>query len=820
MSSKNNKAKDTLKELVETISPVLVVNNSSLKPYVELFQYYPENIYQKPLGTLIGFFEIKEYSDDSAYIVNFLTSTLKKEYYINPKRPVTESLDAALYKVNLALSEIAKHGNVEWLGKLNAAICVIEKNSVHFSVSGNANIFLYRNNTLNNISEGLASDSLDPHPIKTFVNVSSGRLEKNDRILITTDDIFHILTQNDLKKNFERFKDEKFVQFIKTALSNQLEMIASIIIEIKEKKEETNIKKSETKIKTQRTFNAFSKKTFEKEPDNKIINSLENHDTNKEDLNTNDYTDKKTGHIYIQGENKDYVEHSRAQIFIALAKENLTNIIFQTKNALKIKLIFYKKQLRKNITLATKNIVGKKNAYLQKRKDEKKKELEEKIVEKNIILEMENEKKNEEENSIEEKNAIIDKEIILAQERIIKKSQTKIINLKNILTKNTPEDEEEIATQDNEDEEKIYDNFSNINKEIEKENYQPLSQKLNTILSFFIEKINLLKSKNFSFIFPHFIKIRNLFSSFKSKERLILITILIAIFILPIFIVKKINKNQKPAITSLENITETTIQKLNGEKNIKPIENKKILSNKNNVIKTILFDNKIFAITDNNIFQIENGNEKEYALSQDFGSIISATFMSDLSLIFISTDKNKLISFSVINYKFSENIIPLEDISSIKFLGTYMTYLYALDNEKNQIYRFPRISGGFGEKINWYKDNNSLQNVSSMTLDENIYIIVDNKIKKLFKGKEDSYKNEATKVSATLNDLFTTSDLQDLYALDNKNMRIIKYSKNSGEILNQYQNDILEKTHSISIDEKNNIAYLATSEGLFSLLLE
>src|SRR6266568_3731172 len=95
MPSKNSvNNKEVLKDLEKKISPVLVVNNSSLKPYVELFDYAPENIYQQPLGSLVGFFEVKEYSDDSAYVVNFLTSVLKKEYYINPRRPVTESLDS------------------------------------------------------------------------------------------------------------------------------------------------------------------------------------------------------------------------------------------------------------------------------------------------------------------------------------------------------------------------------------------------------------------------------------------------------------------------------------------------------------------------------------------------------------------------------------------------------------------------------------------------------------------------------------------------------------------------------------------------------
>ena len=125
MSFRNGKKIKNTQELEKDIFPVFVVSSSSLKPYIESFNYSPENINQQPLGTLLGFFEIKEYSDDSSYIVNFLTSVVKKEYYKNPKRPVSESLDSALHKANLALAEIAKHGNINWIGKLDAAVCVL-----------------------------------------------------------------------------------------------------------------------------------------------------------------------------------------------------------------------------------------------------------------------------------------------------------------------------------------------------------------------------------------------------------------------------------------------------------------------------------------------------------------------------------------------------------------------------------------------------------------------------------------------------------------------------------------------------------------------
>lgn len=348
MPSKNQvNNKEVLKDLEKKISPILVVNNSSLKPYVELFDYAPENIYQQPLGSLVGFFEIKEYSEDSAYVVNFLTSVLKKEYYINPKRPVTESLDSALHKVNLALSELAKHGNVQWLGKLNASICVLEKNNAHFSVAGNAKIFLYRNTGLTEISEDLAADSTEPHPLKTFVNVSSGRLEKDDRLLITSEDIFHILTTIDLKKNFQRFEGEKFVQFLKTALSNQMEMIASLIVELSEPEIEVPVK-STLKKKTLNTANVFSEKTFvETVAAEKIVD--ETLSIINPPIEEIEYTDKKTGHIYVQGETSEPSENPQMALYMDSVKEKLGEAWYLTKNETRRRLNIYKKQIAKKI---------------------------------------------------------------------------------------------------------------------------------------------------------------------------------------------------------------------------------------------------------------------------------------------------------------------------------------------------------------------------------------------------------------------------------------------------------------------------------------
>ena len=376
MPSKNTEKKlDSIRELSKNISPILVINNSSLKPYIELFNYEPENIYQKPLGNLVGFFEIKEYSEQSAYIVNFLTSVLKKEYYANPRRSVAESFDSAMHKVNLALSEVTKHGNIEWIGKLHASICVIEKNSIHFTVAGNAKIFLKRKESLTDISDGLSSDESQPHPLKTFINVSSGRLEKEDKLIITSEDIFHILKLSDLKKSFQRLSKEQFVQFLKTALSNELEMIATIVVDFEETKKIPATKKI-TAIEDdfqQETVNVFSQTAFPKInfdlPVEKDSNQI------KEASEETDYTDKKTGHIYVQGSALPE-EVGQLQHYWELTTEKISDGWYFSKTALKRNYNLQKKRLRKKIEQAQKNAQLRKEQQLEKEEELKIEQLE------------------------------------------------------------------------------------------------------------------------------------------------------------------------------------------------------------------------------------------------------------------------------------------------------------------------------------------------------------------------------------------------------------------------------------------------------------
>jgi len=863
MPAKNTEKKlDSIKELQKSISPILVINNQALKPYIELFEYEPENIYQKPLGTLIGFFEIKEYSEQSAYVVNFLTSVLKKEYYANPRRSVTESFDSAMHKVNLALSEVAKHGNVEWIGKLHACICVIEKNSVHFTVAGNAKIFLNRKQVLTDISEGLSSQESEPHPLKTFVNVSSGRLEKNDKLIITSEDIFHILKLSDLQKNLQRLNKPQFVQFLKTALSNELEMIATIVTDFEEVKKSCVVKTLvETEIPFQEeAINVFSEKAFPGK-NTPAKSTEENFDLTEENLPQPDYTDKKTGHIYIQG-GAPPAELNPAQHFSEFITEKLSDGWHFTKNVTRRNFTLLKKNLQKQAEQAKAKVEIRKEQQAQARAEQAKL-AEESKIEAESLAQLAKEKEAEalkieterlarvaEEKVAEEleiKKALVENQVhqpepIIKQPQpaVEKKQIAEIINLKEKLTPAEPELSIDRPLTLDEKILKFQQQLKTQPTTIPKPAVQPPIQLKATLQKSATKMLSALQSlKKFkkpslklatgftkqikpaiSNLLPHFANFKKLFQALTIKQKLITVSALIIIFVAPIFIANWLNQPKPTTVATLPKTEISLAEKLAGEKNIKFGSTTKQLFSNAQISNILLAGDSLIASSKTSLLVWKNQTQNEYALPANTGNIVTTTYMADLAMVLILTDQNKLISFTTSNAKFSENNITLPSNSPTKLIGTYLTYLYFLDPASNQIVRYPRAEGGFGERVNWLKEATSFTGTSDMTIDDSIYLVQNSQVIKFFKGKKESLALENSNTPIQFDKIFTTIDLKSLYVLDTQNSRLVQYDKASGTITAQFFNEALKTGLSLAVDEKNKTAYVVTKEGLISVAIQ
>lgn len=799
----------TPRELERQYTPIMALGNASRKPYIEHFYHEPENIVQQPLGTLFGYFEVREYSEESAYVVNFLNSVLKKEYFINPKRALSESLDAALHKVNVALSEIAKHGNINWLGHLDAAICVLEKNNLHFSVSGQANIILSRKETFNIISDGLSAETPDPHPLKTFLNVASGRLEAEDRLIITSREVFSLFTIEQLKKNNNRLDNEKFVQFLKTALINQAQLAHVGIVIISEKPLPKKTKRAKNGISVEKMTNVFSQQAFSPKSGRKETTISEEEVSLSEE---SEYTDSKTGHIYVQGQQESLEKESPLKEKISIILEGLSDYFSHAKNKLRRKFKsssknFYKSTVPSEITptempsmptTETPDVISENPAV----KTEKKPSPRQQKITTDI--------KATQEPAI----ASPKKELLsMSGESSMENSQDK---LERFMTKKKPVSQENAG-------QKLARTALDRAKNALRLSLHSSKKAFDSTLA--ASKNTLEKSKALGMkrprikisLLPSILKIKNAFMGLTSKQRMISLIALAAIIIMPAIFLNISKKEPAPQQTQ-------TIEKsdpkeiLANEKNISfSISLSEIISQQN-TIAILPTENGIIFVAKNNL--AINGEQQTQLSIPTSTEITHAAYMKDLSLVFLLTSDNKILSFSPIIKQFKENNIEFPSGFKPRGIATYLTYLYAADANSNQIYRYPRAEGGFGAKTDWLKDSTDLDSATSMTIDDSVFLAFSDKLIKFFKGKKDSLNFEQSAIPIVFSAIYTNTEQSGIYVLDKQNSRVIVFDKASGQIRKQYYDENFASVTSLAASEQNKQIYIISPSKIQSMAIE
>lgn len=692
---------------------ILFCQKEEYKPYLEIFVKKPENVQEQNMGILAGILEIEDESEDSSYIVNYLVSVIKKEYYSQTKRGVIESFEAALKKANLALSKLAEHENISWLGKINALILAIEKNNIHLAQTGRSQAFLLRKNAFSQIS-ATTSNQL-PNPLKTFTDVLSGRIEKDDKLIITTESMFDIFSFEEIKRSVLKFSTPELFRFLKTALTNELKKAAVLLIDVKEK-----IKESPRASAKKEMVNAFSQTAFSKlSPEEKIktvakkeesINSAERKaiiSEIKDEIkkNNGEFIDKKTGHIYIKEENDGNIENKQnfrkmPEAFLAVRQ--------------KIAGIF---------TNYTRNL---------KEKSE-------------IIPVISNQKKN----------------------------FFSIQNLKNISNKIIPISESAFATTKG-----------------------------------FISRIFL----------PRFSKLKNIFLDLEYNKKIYAILAIILLLAVPYIIVKMQNKTEENTPANEEISSEVPPQPLENEKNVINIENvASVFQADEPLINAATLGEKSFFSNQKEIINPEE--QKRYTFPQEFGSIKLIATMDDLNLLFVLTENNAVYSWSPNTGKFQPNQIDIPQETQIAGIETYLTYLYILDSQNKQIYRYPRAEGGFGEKVLWIKETLEFDQIKDFAISDNVYIADKNGITKLYRGKKEDFKVEETSLPVEAEKIYTKVEDQYIYVLDKNNSRIVKLDLNGG-IVSQYYHPEISKSPDFTVSEETRKIYFSDKNEIKSFDME
>lgn len=122
-----------------------------------------------------------------------MIDTLDEVFFDHLDVDVYDRFEHALKQVNLTYKTLCEKRGVKSLGNISAIIAVFSGEALHLTQSADAEAYLIRKGKLSLISEGLSGKSDD-----LFVNIASGELLPEDKIIFSTSRLLRLATHTQL----------------------------------------------------------------------------------------------------------------------------------------------------------------------------------------------------------------------------------------------------------------------------------------------------------------------------------------------------------------------------------------------------------------------------------------------------------------------------------------------------------------------------------------------------------------------------------------------------------------------------------------------
>ncbi|MBN1258616.1 hypothetical protein JXA05_02575 [Candidatus Peregrinibacteria bacterium] len=122
-----------------------------------------------------------------------IIDTMEGVFFENANEDAYERFENALKEINLIIRNIQEKKGVKTIGSVSAIIGVLSGETLHITQSKNAEAYLIRKGKLSMISEGLTGKSED-----LFVNIASGELLPEDKVIFATSRLLRLATQSQI----------------------------------------------------------------------------------------------------------------------------------------------------------------------------------------------------------------------------------------------------------------------------------------------------------------------------------------------------------------------------------------------------------------------------------------------------------------------------------------------------------------------------------------------------------------------------------------------------------------------------------------------
>lgn len=161
---------------------------------------HPTPLEESAFGRLYVLTEIETPDRINQDIVAAMQDELRSTYYRSTEFSVEAAFEAALQAANRKLHEYISNGVTDWVEHFHAIIAVVKHDLVTMSAVGRVHAFLFRGNRITDISGRTGQQDEKRNPLKIFSSVLTGRLQRNDRMLLSTSSLLDFFSQEKLKR--------------------------------------------------------------------------------------------------------------------------------------------------------------------------------------------------------------------------------------------------------------------------------------------------------------------------------------------------------------------------------------------------------------------------------------------------------------------------------------------------------------------------------------------------------------------------------------------------------------------------------------------
>ncbi len=772
---------------------ISVARNRAVEPYIKTFAFSPENITQESLGKLVGVFSVSDRSESSAYTVNVIASVVKKEYYINPSRGVVESFESMLHRINLALSELVKNGRTSWMGSLHGAIAVVEKDNIHFSATGEGKILLFRDGTLSDIGDGLASEEASVHPLKTFLEISSGRLTAKDCVLLATPEPLELFSPRDLERNASRLIPEgKFIRFLETAMINDLRAGAVVVLDAYEAERVEAVELAE-KPKRKRavkpeTVNAWSEKAFRTAAQERTKDIVEPYDPEEDVVIPEESADiqPQSNEIRIQGEILENADEHPSITKLRWMFEDAKGVLRSTV----VRSIRDTRRRGADTDDATATMIedARESAKaVHSRLKEEQKESDDALSALQGTI------------SFPEKRPAEIPSPVVSTEKTDESDESSdgISVLFDNASRESKSESAPTLTADRTGQDfagKSVAVFLTVKETTARFLVRYAIPATRTAYRF-ICRISVIIARKIAELSG--VAWRR-FLALPPKKQLIFASI-VAFCLTGIGIAVWSSGTEKKVESAPIVIVDTPapapFPPVN-EKNASRVTLTPLQATAQDAITPLYFGNSPYLVSKTNVIDLTKN--LAYAIPIN-GTIRLATGMKSLGLIFLLTDQGELYSLAPTNQTLVKNTISFPPGFKIASMGSYLTYLYFLEDGTGKVYRYPHADNGFGEGTLWTKSAMSID-TRSIAVSENIYGASTTAVSAFSRGipvTDFSSEMPSTKLSLTAS--CANADLSDrVVILDAPAKRVVLFD-GKGAIVSQFFNESFAESTSCAI---------------------